>query len=130
MKTWRQFTVKVWAACGKIPHGRVVTYGQLAAAIGQPRAVRAVGHALSQNPWAPHIPCHRVVRSDGSLGNYVGGPAQKQELLQKEGVYVKNNRIIDFSKKQANLQITVDYLEKKTKSLLRLAKSQKKQTKN
>ncbi|MGH2443448.1 MAG: methylated-DNA--[protein]-cysteine S-methyltransferase [Chloroflexota bacterium] len=71
-----------------IPYGRVRSYGDIAAQIGRPRASRAVGHALSSSPIAFLIPCHRVIRSDGSLGGYgsgaCGGP-YKRMLLEREG---------------------------------------------
>ena len=72
----------------KIPRGRVKTYSQVAKAIGKPLAVRAVANAIGKNPYAPKIPCHRVIRSDGSLGGYSGkgGVKTKRFLLQKEGI--------------------------------------------
>jgi len=81
------FSQKVWLACAKIPKGQVRTYGWIAQAVGKPGAARAVGTALAKNPFAPVIPCHRVVRSDGSLGGYsaTGGLSAKKKLLQREG---------------------------------------------
>jgi len=71
----------------EIPRGEVRTYGWIAREIGRPRAVRAVGSALARNPIPLFIPCHRVVRSDGSIGQYgCGGPANKRRLLLYEGV--------------------------------------------
>ena len=83
-----KFQVKVWAFLKKIPRGSVKTYSQVAKAIGKPRAVRAVANAIGKNPYAPIIPCHRVIRSDGSLGGYSGkgGIKTKKLLLKKEGV--------------------------------------------
>ena len=63
-----KFQVKVWAYLRKIPRGRVKTYSQVAKAIRKPLAIRAVANAIGKNPYAPKIPCHRVIRSDGSLG--------------------------------------------------------------
>ncbi len=82
------FQKKVWTALCKIPKGETVTYSQLARKIGNPKAVRAVGNAVGKNPFAPAVPCHRVVRSDGTLGGYSGkgGIATKIKLLKKEGV--------------------------------------------
>ncbi len=60
---------------------------------------RAVGNALNKNPFAPLVPCHRVVSSDGSLGGFAYGSKAKIVLLKKEGVAVKNNQIVDFEKK-------------------------------
>jgi methylated-DNA-[protein]-cysteine S-methyltransferase len=68
----------------EIGYGHRWTYAQVAAAVGNPRAVRAVGSACAHNPLPVVIPCHRVVRSDGSTGQYVGGPAAKSALLELE----------------------------------------------
>ena len=83
-----KFQLKVWTYLMKIPRGRVKTYSQVAKAIGKPLAVRAVANAIGKNPYAPKIPCHRVIRSDGSLGGYSGkgGVKTKRFLLQKEGI--------------------------------------------
>ena len=83
-----EFQLKVWAYLMKIPRGRVKTYSQVAKAIGKPLAVRAVANAIGKNPYAPKIPCHRVIRADGSLGGYSGkgGAKTKRFLLQKEGI--------------------------------------------
>ena len=83
-----EFQLKVWAYLKKIPRGRVKTYYQVAKAIGKPLATRAVANAIGKNPYAPKIPCHRVIRSDGSLGGYSGkgGVKTKRLLLKKEGV--------------------------------------------
>lgn len=78
----------VWKELLKIKKGTVITYSELARRVGHPRAVRAVANAVGKNPFAPDVPCHRVVRSDGALGGYSakGGIKTKQELLKKEGV--------------------------------------------
>ncbi len=68
----------------QVPYGRTVSYAQLAGDVGNPRAVRAVGTACATNPLPLVIPCHRVVRTDGSLGNYIGGTDTKRQLLQLE----------------------------------------------
>ena len=83
-----EFQIKVWAYLRKIPYGTVKTYSQVAKAIRKPLAVRAVANAIAKNPYAPKIPCHRVVRSDGSLGGYSGkgGVKIKRFLLKKEGI--------------------------------------------
>ena len=70
----------------RIPRGRVATYGMIARALGSPGATRAVGSACARNPLPLFIPCHRVVRSDGTLGGYAGGAALKRLLLEWEGV--------------------------------------------
>ncbi len=82
------FQLKVWRYLKKIPRGSVKTYTQVAKSIGKPLAVRAVANAIGKNPYAPIIPCHRVIRSDGSLGGYSGkgGNKTKKLLLKKEGI--------------------------------------------
>ena len=83
-----KFQLKVWNYLKKIPRGKVKTYSEVAKSIGKPLAVRAVANAIGKNPLAPQIPCHRVIRSDGSLGGYSGkgGIKTKRLLLKKEGV--------------------------------------------
>ena len=83
-----KFQLKVWAYLRKIPLGSVKTYSQVAKDIGKPLAVRAVANAIGKNPFAPKIPCHRVIRTDGSLGGYSGkgGLKTKRFLLKKEGI--------------------------------------------
>ena len=81
------FEVAVWMKALEIPRGEVRPYGWIAAEIGRPKAVRAVGTALAHNPIPLVVPCHRVVRSDGSLGQYsLGGPAAKRTILAAEGL--------------------------------------------
>ena len=84
------FQVKVWKYLKTIPKGKVITYKQLAKAIRMPKAVRAVANACAKNPYAPKIPCHRVIRSDGSLGGYSGpgGIRKKIKLLRSEKVKI------------------------------------------
>jgi len=86
LSTYPLFYQKVWKACCKIPVGSVMTYGELARAIGHPRAARAVGQALAKNPFAPRVPCHRVVASGNAIGGYSGsgGVMAKKALLKKE----------------------------------------------
>ena len=83
-----KFQLKVWRYLHKIPKGRVKTYKQVAIAIKSPYSARAVGNAVGKNPYAPKIPCHRVIRSDGKLGGYSGkgGIKTKIKLLKNEGV--------------------------------------------
>jgi O-6-methylguanine DNA methyltransferase len=82
------FEREVWAYTLTIPKGSVVSYGEVAAGIGAPRAYRAVGSALGRNPVPLLIPCHRVVRADGSVGEYGFGTPYKVALLRSEGVMV------------------------------------------
>lgn len=80
------FQKKVWKTLLKIPRGEVRSYSWIAKQIGAPKAVRAVGSAVGKNPFAPQVPCHRVIRTDGSLGGYSGrgGLKTKVRLLRKE----------------------------------------------
>jgi AraC family transcriptional regulator of adaptative response/methylated-DNA-[protein]-cysteine methyltransferase len=79
------FQQQVWRALLAIPYGETRSYAEVAAAIGQPTATRAVARACATNPVAVVIPCHRVVRSDGGLGGYAGGVERKERLLEIEG---------------------------------------------
>ena len=78
------FKQAVYRAVSQIPKGRTRSYQWVARRIGRPRAVRAVGNALHGNPFAPLVPCHRVVRSDGSLGGFAQGLEAKRRLLASE----------------------------------------------
>lgn len=80
------FQHKVWQALLSVPHGQVVTYGELAQRIGQPKAARAVGGALNANPVAILVPCHRVVSGRGVLGGFALGQACKKRLLSVENI--------------------------------------------
>ena len=82
-----EFQILVWKEIAKIPYGQTRTYKQLAIAIGKPNSSRAVANACGKNPYAPQIPCHRVIRSDGLVGGYSGrgGAKSKKDLLKKEG---------------------------------------------
>lgn len=82
------FQTRVWEALLRIPSGRAVTYGQVARAVGRPKAVRAVGSAVGENPVAFLIPCHRVLREGGALGGYRWGIPRKRALLAWEGAAV------------------------------------------
>ena len=79
------FRRKVLEEAAKIPYGRTITYGELAARVGNPGAARAVGQAMNRNPVAPIVPCHRVIGADGSLVGFGGGLALKARLLEMEG---------------------------------------------
>jgi len=80
------FARRVLLADGKIPRGRVMTYGGLAASVGVAGSARAVGNVMAGNPFPLVIPCHRVVRSGGSLGGFGGGAEMKKALLRMEGI--------------------------------------------
>ncbi|HRO61704.1 MAG TPA: methylated-DNA--[protein]-cysteine S-methyltransferase [Burkholderiaceae bacterium] len=87
MTTVSPFQRRVYEATRAIPPGRTITYGELAAQIGEPGAARAVGHALGLNPFAPVVPCHRVLAAGGKSGGFSaeGGVATKLRMLQVEG---------------------------------------------
>lgn len=86
MKSYPPFYQKVWKACAQIPKGQTRTYGELARAIGHPGAARAVGRALAANPFAPTIPCHRIVGANGAMVGYSGrgGIQRKKRMILQE----------------------------------------------
>ena len=85
-----KFQLKVWKYLKTIPKGTVKTYKQVAIAIKSPKSARAVANACGKNPYAPKIPCHRVIRSDGGLGGYSGrgGIKTKLRLLRSEKIHI------------------------------------------
>jgi AraC family transcriptional regulator, regulatory protein of adaptative response / methylated-DNA-[protein]-cysteine methyltransferase len=85
------FQQQVWQALQKIPYGETRTYQEIARAIGKPKAVRAVGSACGANPVALIVPCHRVIKSDGSLGGYAWGCDRKVKLLEQEGKSLRSS---------------------------------------
>lgn len=95
------FSDDALALVKKVPKGRVTTYYDIAKALGRPGAVRAVGNALSRNPDLVRVPCHRVVRSDGTLGGYVLGEEKKAELLRSEGVEIRRGKVFGFDRRLA-----------------------------
>lgn len=92
------FAEQCYTALKRVPKGRVTTYKELARAL-KTKAYRAVGTAMSKNPYAPKVPCHRVVQSNGHIGGFMHGPAAKAKLLKHEGVDVLQGRVVDFEKK-------------------------------
>ena len=84
-----EFQINVWEEIKKIPKGQTRTYKEIALAIKKPKSSRAVANACGKNPYPEIIPCHRVVRSDGSVGGYSlkGGINQKKWLLKEEGIF-------------------------------------------
>ena len=85
-----KFQLKVWNYLKTIPKGKTKTYNDIAIAIKKPKSARAVANACGKNPYAPKIPCHRVIRSDGGLGGYSGkgGIKKKLKLLRSEKVKI------------------------------------------
>ncbi len=121
------FEKAVYAACRKIPRGRVSTYQEIAKYIGNAKSARAVGNALNRNPYAPastrgddrssassrrdfltsrdgstrggpSVPCHRVVRSNGTVGGFAFGEKRKLSMLKKEKIDIRKGRVVDFEK--------------------------------
>lgn len=95
----KKFEELILELCAKIPRGRITTYKEIAKAVGNQNAVRAVGNALKKNKHPIRIPCHRVVKSNGFVGNYVFGCRKKALLLAKEGIKIENEKIMDFKEK-------------------------------
>ena len=96
------FSQKVYQLTKKVPKGRVTTYKEIAKALGI-RAYQAVGQALSRNPYAPIVPCHRLVATDGGIGGFSGKKSGKQiqrkkALLRKEGIKFTGNDVKNFQK--------------------------------
>lgn len=99
----QSFAEKTYSLLRTVPKGRLTTYKALAQALGT-RAYRAVGSAMRSNPYAPEVPCHRVVASNGTIGGFMGKKQgaeiqKKITLLAAEGVQVSNGHIVDFSAK-------------------------------
>jgi len=96
------FEEKVWKLMERIPKGKVTTYGQIARKLNT-KAYRAVGNACRKNPYAPRVPCHRVIRSDGTIGGFGGKTSgktvkEKTRLLRRENVEIRNGKIVNFKK--------------------------------
>jgi methylated-DNA-[protein]-cysteine S-methyltransferase len=87
------FNQKVWALTSRIPKGKVVTYACIARKLNS-NGYRAVGNALNKNPYAPAVPCHRVVGSSGALTGFAGGLPKKQAMLSAEGVPMHRGRVL------------------------------------
>jgi O-6-methylguanine DNA methyltransferase len=98
-----KFEQEVWNALKLIPKGKITTYKEIANYLNT-KGIRAVANAVAKNPYAPKIPCHRVVKSNAQIGGYSakGGIKTKIELLKKEGVFVKEGKIVDFKNKFFN----------------------------
>ncbi len=91
------FNQQCYALLKLIPEGSVVTYGDIAHALGS-KAYQAVGNAMAKNPNPITVPCHRVVKSSGEIGNYALGVAKKIQLLNTEGIKTADGKIVDFNK--------------------------------
>ena len=93
----KSFSEKCYAILKKVPKGKITTYKALANALGT-KAYRAVGNAMNKNPYAPQVPCHRVIKSNGEVGGFFSGTKNKIALLKKEGIPIKNKKIQDIEK--------------------------------
>ncbi len=91
-----ELSSRVYKKLLKVPKGRVTTYAELARAVGVENGQRAIGNIMNKNPNPIIVPCHRVVRSDGSIGGYAFGQAEKELLLSSEGVNIKDGRIVNM----------------------------------
>lgn len=90
------FYQEVYKKLREVPKGKITTYQELAHSLNS-RAYRAVGTAMAKNTDAPKTPCHRVIKSNGHIGNYSGGgPQKKIKMLQKEGIKIKDGKVMDF----------------------------------
>ncbi|MEM0360198.1 MAG: nicotinate (nicotinamide) nucleotide adenylyltransferase [Candidatus Diapherotrites archaeon] len=94
----KQFSLKVFRLTMLVPKGKVSTYGEIAKALEKPKSSRAVGNCLNKNPFAPIVPCHRIVKSDSSLGGFFEGLKKKKKLLESEGIRLKNCKIENCNK--------------------------------
>ena len=94
----------VYDMLAQIPEGKVTTYGDIASALGHPRASRVVGRILNKNPNPIVTPCHRVIKSDGKIGGYAFGKIRKKELLEKEGLCFIGDSTADFAKYRIRLE--------------------------
>ncbi len=86
------FNEKCYQVLKTVPKGKITTYKEIAQALNS-KAYRAVGTAMNKNPYAPKVPCHRVINSNGNVGNFASGTKNKIKLLKKEGIEIKNNKI-------------------------------------
>ena len=90
---------KVYKKLLEVPEGKITTYGELAKAVGLKNGQRVVGKIMNKNPYPVIIPCHRVVKSDGKIGGYAYGEEIKSDMLTREGIVIKNGKILDLENK-------------------------------
>jgi methylated-DNA-[protein]-cysteine S-methyltransferase len=89
---------KVYKKLLKVPKGKVTTYSELAKAVGLKNGQRAIGRIMNKNPFPVIVPCHRVILSNGKIGGYAWGENVKTNMLSKEGIKIKNGKILDSDK--------------------------------
>lgn len=92
MKNKLTFNERCYTLLKKVPKGKVVTYKSLAKAMNS-KAYRAVGNAMNKNPYAPRVPCHRVIKTDSSVGGFASGTKNKIKMLKREGVKIVNGKV-------------------------------------
>jgi len=90
----------VYVLLSKIPSGKVSTYGDIAKALGHPKAARAIGRIIANNPNPILIPCHRVVKSNGEIGGFAYGEQMKREILEKEGIKFQDRIVENFEEQR------------------------------
>ena len=90
---------KIYKKLLEVPEGKITTYGELAKAVGLKNGQRAIGRIMNKNPFPVIIPCHRVVKSDGKIGGYAYGENIKTNMLNNEGISIKDGKIRNFEKK-------------------------------
>ena len=86
------FTTQIYDLLRQVPKGKITTYKALAEALNT-KAYQAVGNAMNKNPYAPEVPCHRVVKANGEIGGFASGTKKKIEMLKKEGIIIENGKI-------------------------------------
>lgn len=92
MSSEKSFNERCYEILKRVPKGKITTYKEIAKAL-KSKGYRAVGNAMNKNPYAPEVPCHRVVKSSGEIGGFAHGTKKKIEMLEKEGIEIKNNKI-------------------------------------
>ena len=90
---------QVYKKLTQVPQGKITTYGELSKAVGLKNGQRVIGQIMKKNPYPVIIPCHRVVKSDGTVGGYAYGGDIKTNMLQKEGIKIHDGKILDWNKK-------------------------------
>lgn len=91
---------EVYDLLSKIPPGKISTYGDIAKALGHPKAARAIGRIIANNPNPISIPCHRVVKSNGEIGGYAHGEQRKREILEMEGIKFQKRIVENFEEQR------------------------------
>ena len=92
MKNKKSFNEKCYEKLKRVPRGKVTTYREIARSLKK-EAYRAVGNAMNKNPYAPKVPCHRVIKSNGEIGGFASGTKNKIKMLKSEGIQIKNGKI-------------------------------------